>query len=89
MARLRFLTTAALGTLALALPASLLALGFVAYLDEHLLDISAALRANWPALAREAMARWPEVAGMVIGQLLLMAILVLGGRKVVKLNAEA
>jgi hypothetical protein len=93
MAKLRILSTAVLGTLALALPSVLLALGIVATLDEYLPRISAgltaALRANWSALALEAGARWPELAGMLVGQLMLLAILVIGGRKALGSRAGA
>ena len=90
MAKLRTLSTAVLGTLALALPSGLLALGIVATLDEYLPRIGAALsRANWSALALEAGARWPELAGMLVGQLMLLAILVIGGRKALGSRAEA
>ena len=93
MAKLRTLTTAVFGTLALALPSGLLALGIVAYLDEYLPRISAALtaalRANWSALALEAGARWPELAGMLVGQLLLLAILVVEGRKALGSRSQA
>ena len=93
MAKLRTLSTAVLGTLALALPSGLLALGIVATLDEYLPRISAALtaalRSNWSALALEAGARWPELAGMLVGQLLLLAILVVEGRKALGSRSQA
>jgi len=63
MTQLKSLTRAVLGTLALALPSGLLALGIVAALDELLPRLAAtAQRANWGALALEAGARWPELA---------------------------
>jgi hypothetical protein len=90
MTKLRILSRAVLGTLALALPTGLLALGLVATLDEYLPRVWAALSgANWSALALEAGARWPELAGMLVGQLLLMAILVVGGRKALGNRAPA
>lgn len=90
MAKLQILSKATWGTLALALPSGLLALGIVATLDEYLPRISGALaRANWSALALEAGARWPELAGMLVGQLLLLAILVVGGRKALSSRSQA
>jgi hypothetical protein len=90
MTRLRILTRAVGGTLALALPCGLLALALVAALDEYLPRVAAAVAgADWSALALEAGARWPELAGMLVGQLLLMAILVVGGRKVLGNRAPA
>ncbi len=93
MRRIRTFGSGALWTLVLGVPATLLALALVAYLDEHLYSIFAwagtALSANWDAIASEASARWPEVVGMLIGQLLLMTILVLGGAKALSRNSEA
>jgi hypothetical protein len=90
MTQLKSLTCAVLGTLALALPSGLLALGIVAALDELLPRLAATVqRANWGALALEAGARWPELAGMLVGQLLLLAILLVGGRKALANRSEA
>ena len=90
MAKLQILSKATWGTLALALPSGLLALGIVATLDEYLPRIADAVsRANWSALALEAGARWPELAGMLVGQLLLLAILVVGGRKALGSRRQA
>ncbi|HEX9872061.1 MAG TPA: hypothetical protein VGC99_26385 [Candidatus Tectomicrobia bacterium] len=90
MAKLQTLSKATWGILALALPSGLLALGIVATLDEYLPRLSDALaRANWSALALEAGARWPELAGMLVGQLLLLAILVVGGRKALGSRRQA
>jgi hypothetical protein len=90
MAKLQTLSKATWGILALALPSGLLALGIVATLDEYLPRISDALSsANWSALALEAGARWPELAGMLVGQLLLLAILVVGGRKALGSRSQA
>jgi hypothetical protein len=90
MAKLQILSKATWGTLALALPSGLLALGIVATLDEYLPRISAAIAgANWSALALEAGVRWPELAGMLVGQLLLLAILLVGGRRVLGSRSQA
>lgn len=90
MAKLRTLSAAFLGTAALALPSGLLALGLVAFLDENLPRLATALtNINWTALALEAGARWPELAGMLVGQLLLLAILLIGGRHILNGRAQA
>jgi hypothetical protein len=93
MRKLQYYGTAAFWTLAVAVPAALLALAVVAFLDRFAFEISrglsAALRADWPGLAREASARLPEAAGMLVGQLLLLAILLLGGRRAQQINSKA
>jgi hypothetical protein len=90
LAKLQVLTRAVGGTLALALPAGLLALGILAALDEYLPRIASWLPgADWNALALEASARWPEAAGILVGQLLLLAILLIGGRKALDRRAQA
>ena len=84
--------TAAVWTLALALPLTVLAISSVAYITDHLSDIT-----NWVTnLSRASTAggrgwilefseRWPELAGMVIGQLVIFIILIFA-RKSVKAN---
>ncbi len=74
--------TAVLWTLFLAIPLTALALSMAAYLTEHLGEIlntlqtfSQATSAGGRGWAMEFAARWPELAGMVIGQLVIMAIL--------------
>lgn len=90
MAKLRILSTALLGTLAMALPFTLLALGLVAFLDENLPRLAMALAGiDWSALRLEASARAPELAGMLVGQLVLMAILLFGGRRALENRAQA
>ena len=93
MRRARTFGSGAFWTLALGVPATLFALALVAYLDEHLYSIFAwagtVLGADWDAIASEASARWPEVVGMLVGQLLLMTILVLGGTKALIRKTEA
>jgi len=65
-------------------------LAVAAFLDVYAFDIAgalmAALRVDWQAFAST---RWPELAGMVIGQVLLMAILLLGGAKALVKDSEA
>jgi len=74
--------TAVFWTLFLAIPFTALALSFAAYLTENLGRIMADLNefsmtysAGSKGLIVEMAARWPEVAGMIIGQLVLMTIL--------------
>jgi len=77
-------------TLALAVPAALLALAVAAFLDLYLAErastLFAALRVDWQAFANT---RWPELAGMVVGQLLLMAMLLMGRAKALADKPEA
>jgi hypothetical protein len=74
----------------LAVPAALLALALAAFLDLYAVELAnalmAALRADWQTFAST---RWPELAGMVIGQLLLMAIILMGGAKALAGKPEA
>jgi hypothetical protein len=76
--------TAVVWTLILAVPLTAIALSALAYTTEHLIQISTAI-AN---VSREAStggrgvivefaARWPEVAGMIIGQVVLLTIFLL------------
>jgi hypothetical protein len=76
--------TAVVWTMILAIPLTAIALSLLAYTTEHLTQISTAI-AN---LSREAStggrgvivefaARWPEIAGMIIGQVVLLTILLI------------
>ncbi len=74
--------TAVFWTLFLAIPFTALALSLAAYLTEHLGSIMTSLdtfsretSAGGKGLLVEMAARWPEVAGMIIGQLVIMTIL--------------
>ncbi|HKZ53951.1 MAG TPA: hypothetical protein VJ123_00610 [Anaerolineales bacterium] len=63
-------------TLALAAPLTALALVGLAFITDHQRSIGQALASvNWRGLALEGSARWPEVAAMVIGQLLILGLL--------------
>jgi len=69
-------------TLFLAIPLTALALSMAAYLTEHLGEILASILTFSQASSvggrgwvMEFAERWPELAGMVIGQLVIMAIL--------------
>lgn len=66
-------------TLALSVPCATLALIGLAYVGDHLGEITSAVTSllDWRGLAVEGSARWPEVAGMIIGQLLIMSILLI------------
>ncbi len=69
-------------TLVLALPFTVIALVGTAYITNHLGDITTAISSlvNWRGLAVEGSARWPEIAGMIVGQLLIMSILLIARR---------
>lgn len=69
-------------TLALAIPFTVAALAGAAWLTNHLTEIGSAIDSllNWRGLAVEGSARWPEVAGMIVGQILILSILLLTRR---------
>ena len=74
--------TAVFWTFFLAIPFTALALSLAAYLTENLGSILASIDTfsretsiNGTGLMNEIAARWPEVAGMIIGQLVIMTIL--------------
>ena len=73
---------ATLWTLVLAVPFTVIALVGTAYITNHLGDIATAISAlvNWRGIAVEGSARWPEIAGMIIGQLLILSILLIARR---------
>lgn len=80
--------TAVFWTLLLAIPLTALAISVTAYLTEHLVEIGALLLTisrETSISARgwiiESAERWPEVAGMIIGQLVIMTILIFARRK--------
>ncbi len=66
-------------TLGLAVPFIGLALIEAAYLIEYVRDLGGALTGvlDWRSVALEGSARWPEVAGMLIGQLLILSTLLI------------
>jgi hypothetical protein len=61
--------------LLIGIPMTALALMGVVFLMDVLPGWIAGLQINWNALSLEGSARWPELAGMLIGQLLIMAFL--------------
>ena len=69
-------------TLALAVPTTALALVGIAYFTDHMGEIATAVAGiiNWSGLAIEGSARWPEVAGMIVGQILILSILLIARR---------
>jgi hypothetical protein len=68
--------------LMLAVPFTVAALVGTAYITNHLGDIANAVSelVNWRGLAVEGAVRWPEIAGMIIGQLLILSILLIARR---------
>ncbi len=82
MGKVQYHAIGAAWTVVLSVPAAMLALSIAVFFDRYSVEVASALtavyRTDWQALAST---RWPELAGMVIGQLLLMAILLMGGAK--------
>ena len=80
MRRVQF--TAVFWTLALAIPLTALAVSGAAYITDHLSTIATSIATfshsttvggrGW---VLEFAERWPEVAGMIIGQIVILAIL--------------
>jgi hypothetical protein len=71
-------------TMVLAIPLTALALSIVAYTTEHLTQISTtianfslATTAGGRGWVLEFAQRWPELAGMVIGQIVILMILLI------------
>jgi hypothetical protein len=69
-------------TLVLAVPFTVIALVGTAYITNHLGEIATAVSSlvNWRGVAVEGSARWPEIAGMIVGQLLILSILLIARR---------
>jgi hypothetical protein len=74
--------------LIIAVPLTALALSLVAYTTDHYIEIANALvnfgrsiSVGGRGFVTELSARWPEVAGMIIGQLVIMIILLLVHRE--------
>jgi len=74
---------AILVTLALAIPFIILALIEVVYLTDYVRNLSGAMNGviEWRQVALEGSARWPELAGMIIGQLLILSMLLIVRRQ--------
>jgi hypothetical protein len=70
-------------TLALAIPFIALALFEIVYLIDYVQSIGGALAGlvEWTSVAREGAVRWPELAGMIIGQLFILSLLLILHRR--------
>lgn len=65
-------------TLALAIPFTALALFTSVLFIDHLDEFTQALaNIDWQSLRLEASARWPELAGMFIGQIIIFVLIVM------------
>jgi len=72
-----------LWTLALAIPFTALALFTSVLLIDHLDEFTQALaNIDWHGLRLEASARWPELAGMIIGQIIIILLIIMLRRDV-------
>jgi hypothetical protein len=75
--------TAVFWTMLLAIPLTAIALSLLAYTTENLTQISTSIAnfsrdvtAGGRGLVLEIAQRWPEIAGMIIGQIVLLMILI-------------
>ena len=79
MRKYQHLPIGALWTLILAIPATAVGLVIVALLDEYLPyvvnTLLSAVNIDLQAFGQEMYTRWPEVVGMVVGQLLILTFL--------------
>ncbi len=66
-------------TLLLALPCTIMAMSALIYLTDYTIGLGGLLTGviNWNRLAVEGSTRWPELAGMLAGQLLILGILLI------------
>lgn len=87
MKRLQYYMTGAFWTAAVALPAALVALAVVVFFDRYAVELvrglATVLRVDWLGI------RWPEIVGMLVGQLLLLLALLLGGRRALSKETSA
>jgi hypothetical protein len=70
-------------TLALAIPFTALSVGILIFMNDTLPKLVRSITfpsIDWRGLAVEGAARWPEVAGMIIGQLIILALIPLARR---------
>lgn len=86
--------TAVVWTLILAVPLTALALSLAAYTTEHLIQLSTTvatfsrdISAGGRGAIVEFAQRWPEIAGMVIGQVVLLTIFLFARRSSKENNA--
>jgi len=70
-------------TLALAIPFTILALIEAVYLIDYARNVGNAMNGliEWRQVALEGSARWPELAGMIIGQLFILSMLLIARRQ--------
>jgi hypothetical protein len=65
----------------ISVPFTFAAVVAIAFLDENIIAIGQGVASvaniDWSALSVEGAARWPELAGMVIGQILIMVFIYL------------
>lgn len=80
MRKVQFITV--ITTLALAIPFVTLALIEIVYLTDYAGSLDGAVVGviEWRSVALEGSARWPEVAGMIMGQLLILSMLLIARR---------
>lgn len=66
-------------TLLLALPCALMAMSVLIYLTDYTVGLGGLMTGfiNWNRLAVEGANRWPELAGMVVGQLVILGIILI------------
>ena len=90
MVKVRYYLTVTVCTLALALPAGLMALAIAAFFDRYTTEIGASLVAFY-SVDSQALAsiRWPELAGMIIGMALLVAFLLFAGGQTTKQKLDS
>jgi hypothetical protein len=71
----------------ISVPFTFAAVVAIAFLDENIIAIGQGVASvaniDWNALSVEGAARWPELAGMVIGQILIMVFIYLRTRPAV------
>jgi len=79
--------TAVFWTMLLAVPFTAFALSLAAYTTEHMSEmiawvasVSQATTAGGRGWLPELSARWPEAAGMIVGQIIIMTILIFARR---------
>ena len=90
MRSVQYLGTGAAWTAARALPAAVFGLCMAALIDRYSVEIASAVARAFDTNWRGFVAlRWPEAAGMLIGQLLLMAVLLFAGGRALGNRAEA
>lgn len=77
-------------TLALAIPFTALSVGILIFMNDLLPDIVRSIQfpsIDWRGLAMEGSARWPEIAGMIVGQLVILALIPIS-RTLIRLREE-